>query len=337
MASTLSLQIQAEPTLYWPVEPVEVISIPNVQVEYSGKGMEYELRESSGSCESFVRRRSVGKKKPIMLNVFGKDSQRAGRLEALAEIDASKERHIVQWAKKFGLLGFRPRGSETEDILFSHEMSLRFFVNTEETQGVKGFTGEPVTCFRIACQRAKKFWNIWEALQALYPPNSDLAPITTHLSLQTVKSDPVQRTQLRYPSKYQEVYIGEECVMQRPEKPQNIKDWRELATDVLTHHFLDPFIAKEVTLRLRVQPQNTDWSEIKEAFSPSRDFRPKPIWEISTMLSAMYVRHFMAMREFRGCKMCGQDISHKRADADYCSENCRVKVWSRKQAKSKTP
>jgi len=139
--------------------------------------------------------------------------------------------------------------------------------------------------------------------------------------------------QFKYPTKHFEVIIGEEVAALCSEIPKTVKRWRELATEVITHHYLDSFIKKEVTVRLRIQPQ------VKAFYNETRspDFRPKPIWEVSTMLTAMYVRHFMAMREFRGCKMCGQDISHKRADADHCSENCRVKSWNRKQAKSKTP
>lgn len=82
---------------------------------------------------------------------------------------------------------------------------------------------------------------------------------------------------------------------------------------------------EEVECNFRGVRRQDPWQFTEAKQAP---FHITPAWECKTLLSFIYLQFYFVvanMRPIRRCVVCGTDISHKRLDAQTCSNTCRQK------------
>lgn len=341
-----SLVIESEPVLQWPRFATSLEELKGFELRYQPwiDPTEYELDPSKGASVKIAKLNFPTVRE--WRNIFNVPRMEPSGLMSLARLhNEPSDIRICEWLSKNGPLGFRlhesgslcnkkgPRGDD-------HLKRLTLFGDVLLPQY------EPLPCIRSAAQRAANVLALWKALRASYEEQGSSKRVWDLRSIITfIKGDPLPgRIALTDNStivEYAQVEDGEPLyrvtINGEPRSlhpiPKSTRDWRKLASTLLAEYIND-HLDSQLLLTVRIRGQNKDMDEEERGTESTPEWNLKPLWHVQSALAAYYVEFLMVMRRFRTCSICGNDISHQKAQSSYCghSSTCRSKHWHRQRS-----
>jgi hypothetical protein len=251
-------------------------------------------------------------------DIFQESRMQPDGLRRLAALSRNlSDENVCSWVSQNGPLGFQP---EKESVI-GYGRGIPHHVFGSSLIPVM----EPLDCIRAAARRAATVVKLWEALKKSYLESSSYSTEAIQSIVSFIENDPLGGDPTHY-----RVLVNGEPRSSHP-IPANSIGWRRLATALLGGYILD-HLGDNVRIALGPCKQNKDEEERNIESAP--DWNLKPTWYIGSALTAYYVELVMVMRRFRGCAICGRDISHQKVNSTCCGGACRVEKYRR--GKSRT-